>query len=143
MDHLDRLGSPYSKDFAIDLILNSLLMSYDTFITNYNMNGRDNHISMLHSMLKKLRKISQGKPHKCLWITKGKSRIKKERRNWRESHALAREKGRKLPNPNRQRRRRKWLTMVLALSVDLLVIGKGIVLLILQGWKPRRPWKAL
>ena len=52
IDHLERLGFPISPELATDLILNSLLDSYDQFVINYNMNNMEKSISKLHAMLK-------------------------------------------------------------------------------------------
>ena len=49
---LDRLGFPISKEFATDIILNSLPSAYGQFISNYHMHGMDKELTELHGMLK-------------------------------------------------------------------------------------------
>jgi gag-polypeptide of LTR copia-type len=41
VEHLEKLNSPLSKEFATDVILNSLPPSYSNFIRNYHMLGMD------------------------------------------------------------------------------------------------------
>ena len=52
IDQLDKLGAPISHELAIDLILGSLLKSYDQFVMNYNMHHMEKFIVELHGMLK-------------------------------------------------------------------------------------------
>ena len=49
---LDRLGFPISKEFATDIILNSLPSAYGKFISNFHMHGMDKELTKLHGMLK-------------------------------------------------------------------------------------------
>nr|KAJ0200798.1 hypothetical protein LSAT_V11C600316020 [Lactuca sativa] len=116
MDQLERLGSPYPQDLAIDIILNYLPKSYNVFIMKYNMNGWEKPISELHGMVKTAEKISQEKSRRT------------KARTSRESHKLAREKERKLLKTHHPRRRKRLPKMTHALSEELSGIGKGIVL---------------
>src|SRR5664279_210696 len=52
MQSMDRLGFPVSKEFATDIILNSLPKAYAPFISNYHMHGMDKDLTELHGMLK-------------------------------------------------------------------------------------------
>src|SRR5664279_4320855 len=49
---IDRLGFPVTKEFATNIILNSLPSAYDPFISNYHMHGMDKELTELHVMLK-------------------------------------------------------------------------------------------
>ncbi|KAI3503790.1 hypothetical protein L1887_32240 [Cichorium endivia] len=52
--HIDRLacfGVVMPKELATDMILNSLIESFDPFIMNYNINGLNKTIPELHGML--------------------------------------------------------------------------------------------
>ena len=49
---LDRLSFPISKEFATDIILNSLPSAYGPFISNYHMHGMDKKLTELYGMLK-------------------------------------------------------------------------------------------
>src|SRR5664279_227056 len=52
MQSMDRLGFPVSKEFATDIILNSLPKAYAPFISNYHMHGMDKELTEMHGMLK-------------------------------------------------------------------------------------------
>src|SRR5664279_2310743 len=47
MQSMDRLGFPISKEFATDIILNSLPKAYAPFISNYHMHGMDKDLTCL------------------------------------------------------------------------------------------------
>ncbi|GJW91830.1 putative RNA-directed DNA polymerase [Tanacetum coccineum] len=70
MDHIRRLGYPLTKEYATDIIPNSLTKDYKEFVINYNMNNMEMTISKLHEILKttekrvlgsSLRKSGKGK----------------------------------------------------------------------------------
>src|SRR5664279_924907 len=52
LQSMERLGFPVGKEFATDIILNSLPAAYGPFISNYHMHGMDKEITELHGMLK-------------------------------------------------------------------------------------------
>src|SRR5436190_9232298 len=52
IENLKRLGFPYNRDMAIDIILQSLPPSYSSFIMTYNRNGLEKSLTELHGMLK-------------------------------------------------------------------------------------------
>ena len=52
IESLERLGSPLNADLAIDVILQSLPLSYKQFIMNFHMNSMEKTLSELHGMLK-------------------------------------------------------------------------------------------
>ena len=49
---LERLGSPLNANLVIDVILQSLPLSYKQFIMNFHTNSMEKTLSELHSMLK-------------------------------------------------------------------------------------------
>jgi hypothetical protein len=49
---LEKLGSELKSDLAIDIILQSLPVSYEPFIMNFQMNGMEKTLAELHRMLK-------------------------------------------------------------------------------------------
>src|SRR4051812_10693648 len=51
MKALDRLGHPLTSESATDTILDSLLPSYNSFITNIHMHGMEKKPTELHGML--------------------------------------------------------------------------------------------
>ena len=81
VDHLERLGYPISQELATDLILNSLLDSYDQFVINNNMNNMEISISELHAMLKTAEQNIKREPSSVLMIQKGKGMKKKGKGN--------------------------------------------------------------
>ena len=81
IDHLERLGFPISPELATDLILNSLLDSYDQFVMNYNMNNMEKSISELHAMLKTAEQNIKRKPSSVLMVQKGKGMKRKGKGN--------------------------------------------------------------
>ncbi|GKE42773.1 zinc finger, CCHC-type containing protein, partial [Tanacetum coccineum] len=52
MDHIRRLGYTLTKEYATDIIPNSLTKDYKEFVINYNMNNMEMTISELHEILK-------------------------------------------------------------------------------------------
>jgi hypothetical protein len=52
IETFDKLGSELNDDLAIDVILQSLLMSYELFIMNFHLNGMEKSMTELHGMLK-------------------------------------------------------------------------------------------
>ena len=70
IDQLDKLGTPISLELATDLILGSLLESYDQFVMNYNMHHMEKSIAELHGMLKNVETNIQ-KTNPVLMVHKG------------------------------------------------------------------------
>jgi hypothetical protein len=52
IDRLGNLGVNFSRELAIDMVLNSLSGAYKQFIVNFNMNNMDKTLMELHGMLK-------------------------------------------------------------------------------------------
>ena len=86
IDNLAKLDAPISQELATDIILQSLLSSFDQFILNYNMNNLTKTLTELHGMLKtaepNIRKdtlnvlmVQGGKKFKKFGKNKGKGKI--------------------------------------------------------------------
>ena len=76
MMSMDRLGFPVSKEFATDIILNSLPKAYAPFISNYHMHGMDKELTELHGMLKTTEADIKRGTNQVLMVHPG-SKIKK------------------------------------------------------------------
>jgi hypothetical protein len=52
IETLDKLSCELKDDLATDVILQSLLANYESFIMNFHMNGMEKIVSELHGMIK-------------------------------------------------------------------------------------------
>ena len=103
IDRLDNLGVKIPKEFAIDMVLNSLNGSFKQFIVNYNMNNFEKTLMELHGMLRSA-EASMGKtqvnnPAPVLAIREGGYQKKKV------SHPKGKGKG-KMVYPNKGQKRK-------------------------------------
>jgi gag-polypeptide of LTR copia-type len=100
VEQLEKLNSPLSKEFAMDVIMNSFPPSYSNFIRNYHMLGMDKSLHELKGMLR----IADGKMKKSssnLMIQEGESRIKKTKHKVTPKVTLKyKSKGKMVPNQN-------------------------------------------
>jgi hypothetical protein len=71
IETLDRLGSELHPDLATYVILQSLPVSYEPFILNFQMNGLDKTLSELHGMLKTAEESIKKNPNHGMMIQKG------------------------------------------------------------------------
>jgi hypothetical protein len=78
IETLDRLGSELHPDLATYVILQSLPVSYEPFILNFQMNGLDKTLSELHGMLKTAEESIKKNPNHGMMIQKGN----KTRKRW-------------------------------------------------------------
>ncbi|PKI65843.1 hypothetical protein CRG98_013747 [Punica granatum] len=79
VETLGRLEFPLSQELATDLILLSLLGSYNQFFMNYNMNEYNKLFPKLLSMLKTVEQnINKGMPVLMVQMTKKKGKDKKK-----------------------------------------------------------------
>src|SRR6266540_2199212 len=120
IENLERLGFPYNRDLAIDIILQSLPPSYSSFIMNYNMNGLEKSLTELHGMLKTAEQNIKHKTLMSCWCRKERKPRRSERQRVRVMLKLrARAKTaslRSLPS----------LLVQPASTTKMLVIGRGI-----------------
>ncbi|KAG8649199.1 hypothetical protein MANES_08G076337v8 [Manihot esculenta] len=128
LDTLKKLDVHVSRELATDLILGSLLDSYDSFIINYNMHGMDKSITELHGMLKSAEENIH-KTNTMLMVQKG-TRRGKARKRFHLSPRITRlglnpkaiRKRHPSPSPSPSKKRAHGST------VTMLGIGKGTVL---------------
>jgi hypothetical protein len=78
IETLIKLGCEIKDDLATDMILESLPMSYESFIMNFHMNGMKKTMAELHGMLKTV-KDSIKKNHNCVMMVQ---KEKKKRKHW-------------------------------------------------------------
>ena len=75
VENLERLGFPLSQELAIDVILQSLPLSYNHFIMNYNMNEIHKTMPELLSMLRTAEQnLQKSKPSSIMMVHKGKGK---------------------------------------------------------------------
>ena len=82
---LDRLGFPISKEFATDIILNSLPSAYGKFISNFHMHGMDKELTELHGMLKQAETNLKKGAGQVLMVQKNANKFKKS--SWTKKKA--------------------------------------------------------
>lgn len=60
-DKMERLGFPFRKEIATDMILHFLLGGYEQFELNFYMNEIEKSLTELHDMLKTIEPNVKGK----------------------------------------------------------------------------------
>src|SRR4051812_23902491 len=81
VENLDRLGFSLGQELATNLILQSLLGSYNQFIMNYNMNEIDKTLPELLSLLRTAEQsINKGKTVMMVSKTKTDGKGKKQQK---------------------------------------------------------------
>ena len=92
LEQLDKLDCSLKKEFAMDIVLNSLSPSYSGFIMNYHMHGMDKSLDELHGMLKTAESdMKKATPSVLMVSDKGK-KAKKDKSK-RKSKAKGKNKG--------------------------------------------------
>jgi hypothetical protein len=79
MDHietLDKLGCKLKDDLTTDVILQSLSMSYESFIMNFHMNDMEKTVVELHGMLKIVEDSIKKNPNHVMMVQKEKKKRK-------------------------------------------------------------------
>jgi gag-polypeptide of LTR copia-type len=100
VEQLEKLNSPLSKEFATDIILNSLPPSYSNFIMNYHMLGMDKSLQELQGMLR-IAEVDMKKSSSVLMVLEGVRRTKKMKRKATPKVAPKyKGKGKMVPNQN-------------------------------------------
>jgi hypothetical protein len=77
LETLDKLGCKLKDELATDMILQSLLVSYESFIINFHMNGMEKTVVELHGMLKTINDSIKN-PNHMMMVQKEK----KKRKHW-------------------------------------------------------------
>jgi hypothetical protein len=78
IETLEKLGSELHPDMATNVILQSLPVSYEPFVMNFQMDGLDKTLSELHGMLKTAEESVKKNPNNVMMIQKGD----KKRKHW-------------------------------------------------------------
>ena len=78
LEQLQRLGLEISRELAIDLVLQSLLDTFDQFVMSYNMHGMEKTLTELHGMLKTA-ELNIKSTSEVLMVQKGKNPKKRDR----------------------------------------------------------------
>jgi hypothetical protein len=88
IETLTKLGCKIKDDLATDVILQSLLVSYESFIMNIHMNGMVKTIAELHGMLKIAEDSFNKNPNHVMMVQKEK----KKRMHWTPPKGKGKEK---------------------------------------------------
>jgi hypothetical protein len=88
IETLTNLGCEIKDDLATDVILQSLLMSYESFIMNIHMNSIKKIMAELHRMLKTAEDSIKKNPNHVMMVQKDK----KKRYHWMPTKGKGKEK---------------------------------------------------
>jgi hypothetical protein len=88
IETLTMLGCEINDDLAIDMILRSLLASYESFIMNFHMNAMEKTMAELHGMLKIAEDSIKKNPNHVMMVQKEK----KKRKRWTPHKGKARKR---------------------------------------------------
>jgi hypothetical protein len=72
IETLTNLGCEIEDDLAICVILQSLSVSYESFIMNFHMNGIEKTVAELHGMLKIVEDSIKKNPNHVMMVQKEK-----------------------------------------------------------------------
>jgi hypothetical protein len=78
LETLDKLGCELRDDLATDVILQSLPVSYESFIINFHMNDMEKSMAELHGLLKTVEESIKKNPNHVMMVQK----LKKKRKCW-------------------------------------------------------------
>jgi hypothetical protein len=88
IETLTKLGCEIKDDLATDVILQSLLASYESFIMNLHMNGMEKTVVEFHGMLKIAEDSIKKNPNHVMMVWKEK----KKRKHWMPPKVKVKEK---------------------------------------------------
>jgi hypothetical protein len=77
IENLDKLGCELKDDLVIDMILQLLLTSYESFIMNFHKNGMEKTVTELHGMLKIVEDSIKKNPNHVMMVQKEKKKMKR------------------------------------------------------------------
>jgi hypothetical protein len=103
IETLDMLGSELKDDLATEVILQSPLASYESFIMNFHMNGMEKFMIELHGMLKIVEESIKKNPNHVMMIQKEK----KNRKCWTSPKGKGKEKVSDEPSSSKPKTKRK------------------------------------
>jgi hypothetical protein len=96
---LEKFGSELKLDLSIDIILQSLLESYEPFIMNFQMNGMEKTLAELHGMLKTTEESIKKNPTHVMVVQKEN----KKRKSWTPPKGKAKGKVPNEPSSSKQK----------------------------------------
>jgi hypothetical protein len=76
IETMDKPGSKLNDDLVINVILQSLLVSYESFIINFHMNDVEKFMAELYGMLKIAKESINKKPNHVMMVQKEKKKRK-------------------------------------------------------------------
>jgi hypothetical protein len=88
IDTLTKLGCVIKDDVNTDVLLESLPVSYESFIMNFHMNGIETTVAELHGMLKIAEDNIKKNPNHVIMVQK----LKKKRKRWTPLKGKGKEK---------------------------------------------------
>jgi hypothetical protein len=88
IETLTKLGCEIKDDLATDVILQSLPVSYESFIMNFHMNGMGKIVAELHEMLKIVKDNIKKNPNHVMMV----QNEKKKRKHWTPPKGKGKEK---------------------------------------------------
>jgi hypothetical protein len=88
IETLTKLGCEIKDDLATDMILQSLSVSYESFIMNFHINGMEKTVAELYGMLKMAKDSIKKNPNHVTMVQKEK----KKRKRWTPPKGKAKEK---------------------------------------------------
>jgi hypothetical protein len=74
IETLTKLGCEIKDDLATDVILQSLPVSYESFIMDFHMNGMEKTMAELHGMLKTVEDSIKKNPNHVMIVQKEKKK---------------------------------------------------------------------
>jgi hypothetical protein len=104
IETLSKLGCEIKVDLAIDVILQLLLASYESFIMNFHMNGMEKTVAELHGMLKTAEDSIKKNPNHVMMVQKEK----KKRKCWTPLKSKGKEKVFDEPSSSKPKTKSKY-----------------------------------
>jgi hypothetical protein len=104
IETLTKLGCEIMDDLATDVILQLLLMRYDSFIMNFHMNGMEKTMVELHGMLKTAEDSIKKNPNHLMMVQKEK----KKRKRWTPPKGKGKEKIFDVPSSSKPKTKGKF-----------------------------------
>jgi hypothetical protein len=103
IETLTKLCCEIKDDLATDVILQSLPVSYESFIMNFHMNGMEKTVAELHGMLKTIEDSIKKNPNHVMMVQKEK----KKRKHWMPPKGKGKEKFSDEPSSSKPKTKRK------------------------------------
>ena len=80
-EQLERLGTPFSRDHTVNIVLNSLPPTFSGFVSHYHMSGMEKTLYELHGLLRSAEvDFKKAGPSNVLAVTEDGKKVKKGKR---------------------------------------------------------------